>query len=263
MSADAIRDLQKIGRQLNGVDPNEIGVRNLSPRTCFIVACPRDKLDTSAYLDALKAARMFIRADFKMYFLSMPEYSDFYRWFSFLLTNTYEYLSVVFTGFPMVTPSGETNIASPLLIEGRELTPTKIFKQIKKYKHPASRLTVVINGCPAVETWSNAGPQTEKLAFSKTSISFNKPVVKPFANEVPEQVLLVTAALRLDIHVDDRARNGSGYFINELSQIVKDDPVLNATEVLNQLTPRLRTHGEEAVVFASSYDVEAEKPFLL
>lgn len=263
MSIDSLRDLQKIGRHLNGLDPEDIGIKSVSPRTCFIVTAPRSQLDTSAYLDALEAARMFIQADFKMFFLTLPDYSDFYHWYTFFLKNVYEYLAVVFTGFPMKSPDGGPGVGAPFVIKDTEVSPTKIFKHVKKYKHPASRLTFVINGCPAAESWSNGGEKVDKLSFSTTSVNFKKPMISSFQNEVPERVLLITAAPRLDVTVSDRAKSGSGHFISELSKLVQNDPVLNAAEILDKLVPKLRPLGEECIVYASSYDVESETPFLL
>lgn len=263
MSIDTLRDLQKFGRHLNGLDPEDIGIKSISPRTCFIVTAPRSMLDSSAYLDAIEAAKMFTQADFKMFFLTFPEYTDFYHWYTFFLKNVYEYLAVVFTGFPMKSPDGGPGVGAPFVIKDREVSPTKIFKHVKKYKHPSSRLTFVINGCPATESWSNGGESVDKLSFSTTSLSFKKPMVSSFKNEVPERVLLITAAPRLDVTVSDRAKSGSGHFITELAKLVQNDPVLTAVEIFDKLTPKLRPLGEECVLYTSSFDVESETPFLL
>lgn len=263
MSSDALRELQKTARQINNLTPDDIGVNSIPPRTCFIVASPRTLLDTSSYFDALKASRIFIRADFKVFFLISPEYCDFHLWYTFFLKNVYEYLALVFTGFPMVSPDGGPETGIPFRIKDQEVTPTKIFKELKKYKHPASRVTYLINGCPAAETWSNGGENVEKMAFSKTSLTFKQPTIQQFANELPEKVVLMTSALRLDTSVTDRAKSGFSHFISDLSTIVKNDPVLNAAEVVEKLGPLLRPHGEELIVYASSYDVESETPLLL
>ena len=263
MSIDALRDLQKIGKHVNGVDPNELGVKNAPNRSCLIVSTPRDKLDSSAYFDGLKAARMFQRADFKVFFLSSPEYCDYYQWLRYFLTNSNEYFALVITGFPMATPTGETNTAVPFTIADREIPPTKLFKHIKKFKNQASRVTVLISGCPAIETWSNGDPNNENIAFSKTSINFQRPNIRQFQHDLPERVLLASAAIRLDVHVDDRAKGGEAHFFDELSQIVKDDPVLSAAEVLMKLAPKIRKYGEEPFMFSSSYDIENDRPFLL
>lgn len=262
MSTDVMRDLQKIGRNLNNIDPEDIGDSHVPERSCFIVACPRNLLDQSAGYDAMKAAKMFIRADFKLFFLFNPEYPQFWKWTNFFLKNTTDYLAIVLTGFPMIAPDGGPSIGLPFKIKDREVLPSKIFKFVKENKHPANRLTLLINGCGAAETWSNGGDEVQKLSFTTTSTTYRPPMVKQFSGDVPERVLLMTSCPRLDTNMQDRNPNGSSEFLTRLSHIAKADPVLNASEILDKIGPELRKCGEEVVAFASSLDIDTGAPFL-
>jgi hypothetical protein len=174
-----------------------------------------------------------------------------------------EHLAVVLTGFPVVAPDGGSGIGHPFVIKNREVPPSRLFKIVTEFKNANSRLTILLNGCPAVESWANAGPQSQKLSFSTTALSHLPPAVRKFDGTMPQRVLLLTAAPRLDVPVVDRAKNGAANFFVLLSKVLKADPVLNTTELLDAVAPKLRMLGEEVVVFASSQDVAAGGPFLL
>lgn len=263
MVQDFLREMQKIGRSLRDLDPGDIGQCNVPQRCCFVVASQRSAMDQSAFTDARKCAKMFIRADFKVFFLANPEYHEFYAWITFFLETVTEYLSIVFTGFPMVAPDGGPGEGHPFVIKGRELPPSRVFKIVKEYKHPASRLTFVINGCPAVESWSNGGAETQKLSFSTSGSTMRPPRMIAFGGEMVERVLLLTATPRLDAAVKDRARKGVSNFMAELARAAKADPVKSAAELVEEVGVTLRKFGEEIVGYASSNDVDTETPFLL
>lgn len=263
MVQDFLREMQKIGRSLRDLDPGDIGEHNVPRRCCFVVASQRHPMDQSAFTDARKAANMFIRADFKMFFFANPEYPEFYAWLTFFLESVTEYLAIVFTGFPMIAPDGGPGDGHPFTIKGRELPPSRIFKLVKEHKHPASRLTFVINGCPAVESWSNGGSETQKLSFSTSGSTMRPPRMLAFSGEMVERVLLLSATPRLDSAVKDRARKGVSHFMAELARAAKADPVKSAAELVEEVGLKMRDFGEEIVGYASSNDVDTETPFLL
>lgn len=263
MALNGLRDLQQLGRRINGVDPGDFNLKDTPPRVCFVVVSERKNFGQDAFTDAVKAARMFIRADFRVYFLENPEYPDFYAWMTFFLDAVSEYLSIVITGFPMSSPDGGPGEGHPFVIKKKEICPTRVFKIVKEFKREGSRVTFVINGCPAVESWSNEGMASQKLSFSVSSSTKLKAGVRQLNGNVGDRVLVLTTAPRLDDDVDDRMKSGASCFITELSKATKADPVKTAAEIVAVLGPKLRTHGEEIVAYASSEDVDTETPLLL
>jgi hypothetical protein len=263
MSRDFVRDLQKIGRNLSGLDPGDVGLRNLTPRTCFVVVSQRRLADVSGFYDGLKAARVFLRADFRLFFIVNPEYADLYAWLTFFLESVKEYLALVLTGFPVTNPDGSAGDGHPFVIKSREVPPSRLYKLITEFKNSDSRLTIIVNGCPAVESWSNAGMESQKLLFSTTSVTYVPTQIRAFQGQLPERMLLVTVAPRLDIAVRDRAKNGAANFLCEISKALKADPVLDLEGLVAVVSPNMRLYGEEIVAYASSVDVQTGTPFLL
>jgi hypothetical protein len=263
MARDFIRDLQKIGRNLTNIEPGDVPTRTVSPRVSFLVISQRSLLDPSAFYDGFKAAKMFRRADFQLYFLVNPDYAEFYAWITFFLELVPEYLAVVLTGFPVTAPDGGPGEGHPFVIKNREIPPSRLFKLVNEFKNAKSRLTLILNGCPAVESWSNAGTEAQKMLFS-TSSSIQAPVlVKSFEGSVPDRVVLLSAAPRLDVPLKDRSRSGVSHFIRELSIATKADPILSAAELVDLLAPKLRKIGEEIVGYSSAGGVDTGTPFLL
>lgn len=261
MTNDCLRELQKIGRYLNNIEPGDIKQKDVSARTCFVVINQRRLLDQTGLFDALECARLFIWADFRLFFLVNPEYPDFYAWLTFFLESVPEYLSLVFTGYPMVLPQeGETE-GHPFKIKGREVSPSRIFKLVKEHKNPSSRLTFILNGCPAAESWSNGGAECDKLAVSSTLSDTAE--AKSFREELPEKVLLITATPRNGANIQDRAKSGTSNFISELVKAARADPVKPASELVAEISQKLKKFGEEIVEYVSSADVGTELPFLV
>ena len=259
LMTNELRELQKLGRNLKNMEIYE--VPKGTERVCFVIISPQSKLDQSAYFDAVKAAKIFFRADFKIYFLDTPEYSDYYLWMTYFLKTVDEYLSIVITGFTMNHPDGYAEDEIPLKIRDREIAPLAMYKMISKYKNPSSRLTILINGCPATESWS--GDSTgQSLSFSMTASTFQKPKILHFSMKMPEKILLITSTPRIDVPINDRSKGNYSIFITELSHAVKADPSLNVSEILDIIGTATRKYGEEIVVYASSFDVESEIPFL-
>lgn len=261
MTNDCLRELQKIGRYLNNIEPGDIAQKDVPMRTCFVVVNQRRLLDQTGLYDALECARLFIWADFRVFFLVNPEYPEFYSWLTFFLETVPEYLSLVFTGYPMVLPKeGETE-GHPFKIKDREVSPSKIFKLVKEYKNPLSRLTFILNGCPAAESWSNGGSECDKMAVS-ADLS-GKLEAKSFREELPEKVLLITATPKNGANIQDRAKNGTSNFITELVKAARADPVKPASELLEAIGEKLQKFGEEVVEYVSSADVGTSVPFLV
>ena len=267
MSSDYLIDLKEIGRDLSNVkDSSDLDISKLPQRLVLVLPCQRRLIDQDALADGFYGAQLFTQADFSLYFYVNPEYVEFCEWISFFLENIHEYLAIVITGFPVITPDGAPAIGLPFMIKDREILPSRLFNIIRKHKAPDSRLTVLINGCPAVETWSNEGEKSQKLSFSVTSSSFQKPIVRSFKSdkEIPEHVLLVTSCPRLESQsIRPRTKGNVGLLISELLNETQKDPVKSAAELIETISPKMRTNGMEAVFYASSSDVVSETPFLL
>ena len=267
MSTDYLIDLKEIGRDLSKVDGSyNLSVNKLPQRLVLVLPCQRRLMDQEALADGYHAAQLFTQADFSLYFYVNPEYAEFCEWISFFLENVHEYLAIVITGFPIITPDGAPAIGIPFTIKDREILPSRLLSIIRKHKAPDSRLTLLINGCPAVETWSNEGEKSQKLSFSVTSSSFQKPIVRSFKGEkeIPEHVLLVTSCPRLDAQsIKPRTKTNIGLLISELINETQKDPVKSAADLIEVISPHMRTNGMEAVFYGSSSDVVSETPFLL
>ena len=261
---DPLRSLKSIGRDLTGANSFEFPLKDLPERVCLAIASPQSKLDNSAYSDAFKAAKMYIRADFAFYFLPSPDYPKFCDWLEFLLTNVKDHLSLIFTGYTMKPIDGIQTETQPCLINGREILPKRIFSLIRKHKNPNSRLTIIVNGCPAVETWSNIDDiKTQTISFSLTSATPDMLQVLPFKGTLPEKVLLMTVCPRLDTDkVQDRGPGNYSNFIRDVSKMTKKDPILSAQDLLARLQPQIRKDGQQLIVYSSSPDVN-DVPFLL
>lgn len=262
MSLDSLRYLKSIGRDLSQHNSFELDQKKLSDRVCLAIATPRKLADNSAYLDAYKAAKMFIRADFTFYYLPAPTYPVFCEWVTYFLENVTDYLSIVITGFPLVPCDGSAEEGHPFMIKDREILPKRLFSLISKHKNEKSRLTVLINGSPAVESWSNSDA-TQTLNFSTTCITATQEFVRPFNKEVAPATVLVTSCIRPD-YKGESLRTKANYspLIAEVSKEAKADPVASIEELLERLYKKLRGYGEEMIVYASN-DGIASRTFLL
>lgn len=263
MSVDPIRHLKSLGRDLTGVDSFTIEKSRVPERVCLAICSPKNLLDTSAYNDAYKAGKMYSRADFSFFFLASPSYPNFNDWMVFFLTNVKDHFALVLSGFPVKPVDGIKTESEPFKVKGREILPKRIFSLINKNKNPASRVTILVNGCPSVETWSNDDIKTQTMSFTLTSAQKDFLDVLPFKGAVPERVLLMTICPRLDCEdVSDRGKGNTSTYIKEVSKMTKNDPVLSAEDIFNVLQKQLRKEGQQLVLYSSSTDVTT-MPFLL
>ena len=261
---DPLRSLKSVGRDLTGTNSFDMPLKDLPDRVCLAIASPKSKLDNSAYSDAFKAAKMYIRADFAFYFLPQPDYPTFCDWMVYFLTNVKDHLSLVFTGYQMEATDGIKMDTHPCTIKGREILPKRIFSLIRKHKNPLSRITIIVNGCPAVETWSNVDDiKTQTISFTTTAATPSMLDVLSFKGNLPEKVLLMTVCPRLDTEtVYDRGPGNYSNFIREVSKLTKKDPILSAQDLLSKLQPVMKKDGQQLIVYSSSLDVN-DVPFLL
>lgn len=263
MSVDNLRAMKSIGRDLTGESALSFKTENLPERVCFAIPTPRSLLDTSAYADAFKAGKQFKRADFTFYFLPNPAYPDFCQWIEFFLEHTKDHLAIVLSGYSMQLPDGIQTEAHPFTIKGREVLPSRFFSLIKKHKNEAARLTIVINGCPSIETWSNAGEGIQSKSFTLSSVSNKNWGVMEFQGEVPARVLLLTACPKLDAQrLNTNGKLNISTFIHDLMKLLKKDPVLSAETIYPTLQKSCRANGQELIVYSSSYDATSS-PVLL
>jgi len=264
MSTDYIRELRKIGHDLSNLEVHKMDKTKLTQRICFISATPRRLLDSSAYADALKAAKMFSRADFSVYFLACPEYPKFYEWFIFFLANVSEHFGFVITGFPVVPPDGLPKEAVAFMMKNREIKPKRVFKLINSFKNPLSRITILINGCPSVETWSYGDPLQQSAPFSLTGTTTTRPSMRTFNKSLPDNLVLMSICARLDVKdIKDRVQGNVSRFFWLLNKKYKGNPLLSADELFKELAEELRPFGEEAVIYSTTEQTASEKPFLL
>lgn len=263
MSVDNLRAMKSIGRDLTGESPFSYKASNIPERVCLAIPTPKNLLDTSAYADAFKAGKQFKRADFSFYFLPSPAYPDFCQWMELFLENVKDHLAIVLSGYSMEPIDGLETEAHPFMIKGREVLPSRFFSLIKKHKNPASRLTILINGCPSYETWSNGDKKDQTKTFSIQSVSNTMRGVLNFSGETPERVLLMTTCPRLDAtKINDKGKLNISTFIRNLSKMLKKDPVLSAEDIYKPLQKECRDNGAELIIYSSSVDVSSA-PVLL
>lgn len=263
MSSDIRRKLKSIARDCSAMDSYDMKGATLPSKICFVVSTPTSKFNDGPLDDAYKASEMFIKADFQVFFMIQPDYPKFCEWFKFFLENTVDHLAFVLTGFDMVPCDGLTDDAHPFMVQGRDVFPKRVFSMIRKHKNSGSRVTILINGCPAMETWSGVYDKTQLLSFSTTSICSSAQTVHSFKEHISDNLVLLTACSRPDFStVKDRTRNNTSFLFDILSKVLDADPASTLHDIVERIYSSVRSIGEEVVAYTSE-DGVAKRVFLL
>jgi hypothetical protein len=91
--------------------------------------------------------------------------------------------------------------------------PSRLVRILSGFKKSDAEGTIIVNGCRMINSSRNTRVEPQKFAFSTTAVTYTPTEVKFIHGKLPERILFVAIAPRLDLAVRKPAMNGAANFL--------------------------------------------------